>query len=155
MADMVIELLAGLGALTGVARSSPVYALVSAAHVLGIALLIGPILIVDLRLMGRLAVLNLPAIAVLRRFARLGLALVVLTGALLISAKPAEYLANQVVQAKLLVVALAMINAAAFEWRVKQLGLAAAVATGRLAGIASLCGWVIALLLGRWIAFSQ
>jgi hypothetical protein len=151
----MIGWLENLGLMAGVSRSPIAYAVVSAGHVLGIALLIGPILIADLRLMGGFSTLDLRAVTVLRRVARLGLALTLATGMLLLSARPAEYLANPVVQAKLLVVMLAILNALAFEMRARRLGLDVAMATGRLAAIVSMLGWLGALSLGRWIAFSQ
>ncbi len=151
----MIDFLVSLGLASGVARGALPYAATSAAHVLGIALLIGPILLVDLRLIGWLKGLDLPALALLRRTAALGLLLAMLAGLLLLSAKPAEYLGNKVVIAKLGLVALALLNALAFEWRVRREGVAVAVASGGLAGLASLAGWIAVLALGRWIAFSQ
>jgi hypothetical protein len=155
VARILVELLTGLGLASGVARGAVPYALASALHVFGIALLLGPILLVDLRLIGWLKGLDLAALALLRRTARIGLIVTLLAGLLLLSAKPAEYLSNRVVLAKLGLVALGVLNALAFEWRVRREGLAAAVASGGLAGLASLAGWITVLLLGRWIAFSQ
>ncbi len=91
----MIDFLVSLGLASGVARGALPYAATSAAHVLGIALLIGPILLVDLRLIGWLKGLDLPALALLRRTAALGLLLAMLAGLLLLSAKPAEYLATR------------------------------------------------------------
>jgi hypothetical protein len=155
MTEFLVGLLTALGLASGVARGAVPYALASAAHVFGIALLLGPILLVDLRLIGWLKGLDLVALALLRRAARIGLIITLVAGLLLLSAKPAEYLANRVVLAKLGLVALAILNALAFEWRVRREGLAAAVASGGLAGLASLSGWITVLLLGRWIAFSE
>ncbi len=112
-----IAWLAALGVNSGVARSAPVYALVSATHVLGIALLVGPILLADLRLAGLLRAIDAGALAVLRRTAMLGVALALTTGVLLLSAKPAEYAGNAVVWAKFAVIALALLNALRFEIR--------------------------------------
>lgn len=152
--EALIGLLAILGRASGVALSSPLYALVSGLHVLGLALLIGGILLVDLRLMG-LAALPRLAAGQLRRVAATGLALSLATGLLLLSARPGEYLANPVVWAKLLVVAAASLNAAAFSLigRLPADGERPG-AYARLAGGLSLAGWLAALGLGRWIAFT-
>lgn len=152
--EAVTGLLTALGRLSGVALSSPVYAWVSGLHVLGLALLIGGILLVDLRLMG-LNTLPQAAANPLRRVAALGLAMSLATGLLLLSARPGEYLANPVVWAKLLVVAAASLNAAAFSLigRLPADGEAPS-AFARLAGAISLGGWLAALGLGRWIAFT-
>jgi hypothetical protein len=45
----LIEAWAALGRASGITTSAVAYAAVSAAHVLGIALLVGPIVLVDLR----------------------------------------------------------------------------------------------------------
>lgn len=150
MLQPAIDALAALGLASGVQHSAPVYALVSASHVFGIALLVGPILLADLRLLGLLRGLDGPALLTLRRAARIGVVLAVSTGVLLLSAKPAEYAENRVVWIKLAVVAAAIANALLFEFR-GQRGEGAA--QGRMAPLASITLWLSALLLGRWIAF--
>jgi hypothetical protein len=151
----LVEPLTALGLASGVARSSAVYALVSASHILGVALLVGPILLVDLRLLGLLSSLDDGAIRTLRRAAMLGVVLALSAGALLLSAKPADYAANRVVWAKLAVVAAGLANALAFEWRVRRSGIDAMLAgAGRRFAAISIMAWLAALLLGRWIAFA-
>lgn len=154
MEGALIGFLAELGLASGVARSSAVYALVSAGHVLGIALLLGPILLVDLRLLGLLRALDAEAVRLLRAAARTGLALAVAMGVLLLSAKPMEYAANPVIWAKLAVVAAGIANALLFELAVWRKGLPALLhGAGRASAAASIGLWLSALLLGRWIAF--
>jgi hypothetical protein len=155
MLQAAIDALTQLGLATGIARSAAIYASVSAAHVLGIALLVGPILLVDLRLLGLLRALDAPAVEVLRRTARLGLLLTVVAGVLLLSAKPGDYARNAVVWAKLTVVSAGIVNALAFEWRARHLGLDEFLESGgRGFAALSLTFWLAALLLGRWIAFA-
>lgn len=143
----------GLG--TGVARNVVVYALVSAGHVLAIALLIGPIIAVDLKLLGGLTSLPMSALPALRHIAQLGLVLAMLTGLLLFSARPGDYADNWAVGAKLAVLTLAVANAALAEVLIRKHSLAALsrqpVAKGLAAG--SLALWATVLFLGRWIAF--
>lgn len=155
VADL-LGLLEAFGLISGVARSAPVYAAVSAGHIAGIALLAGPVLLVDLRLAGRLRALDAPALRVLRAAAALGAALTLGTGALLYTARPFEYAGNAVMQAKLLVVALALANALAFEWAARRDAPAARPghAHARAAGLISLLLWPLALVLGRWVAFT-
>ncbi len=154
MLQSVIDILTQLGLATGVARSAPAYALVSASHVLGIALLVGPILLVDLRLLGLLRALDPLSIGVLRRTARIGLTLAACTGVVLLSAKPGDYAANPVVWAKLSVVAAGVVNAVGFELKARRAGVEALIGGGgrRFAAL-SLLIWLAVLLLGRWIAF--
>ncbi|WP_051609109.1 hypothetical protein [Fodinicurvata fenggangensis] len=88
------------------------YGLVNGAHILGLALLVGAILPLDLRLAGlwrsepaeRLTRVLLPV-------AMTGLAMAVATGLLLFSVRPFEYLTNPFFPAKLALVALAVANA--------------------------------------------
>jgi hypothetical protein len=156
MVEALVGLLAGLGRVSGVTLSTPVYAAASALHVVGIALLFGPIALVDLRLAGALRVLDVAALTLLRRAAKVGAALAVLTGLLLTSARPDEYVANPTFVAKLVVVALALVHALAVEVAVRRVGLPALLnhAAARASGIASLALWLAAIGLGRWIAFT-
>lgn len=133
------------------------YGLVNGAHILGLALLVGAILPLDLRLVGlwrrepadRLARVLLPV-------AMTGLGLAVATGLLLFSVRPFEYLANPFFPAKLALVALAVANALWLRlspaWRTLR-------ENGRVlrrlavAGVVSLVLWIAALFCGRLIAF--
>jgi hypothetical protein len=149
----VLEAWTALGLHTGVTRSAHVYAATSATHVLGIALLVGPILLADLRLLGGLRTLDAAALAVLRRTARIGVALALTSGVLLASARPAEYLDNRVFLAKLLVITVGLVNAAAFELRLRRGGRMFDRPATKLAAGISLVAWLVCLALGRWIAF--
>jgi hypothetical protein len=92
--------------------SGTAYLLVNATHILGIALLIGSILPLDLRLAGAFPRTPLPAIAPLLRFmALVGLSLAVITGFVLFTANPGEYATNPAFRIKLLLLALAVLNA--------------------------------------------
>jgi hypothetical protein len=154
MVQATLEALTTLGLVSGVARSAPIYALVSASHVLGIALLVGPVLLADLRIAGLIRSLDERAVSVLRTTATCGVLLALLTGIFLFSAKPLDYAGNRIVWAKLAVVAAALINAAVFEFRARRRGLPALLdGQGRRAALLSITLWIVALLLGRWIAF--
>ncbi|WP_237217139.1 DUF2214 domain-containing protein [Falsiroseomonas oryziterrae] len=124
-----------------------VYPLVSALHVMGIALLFGPILLADLRWLGAIGPRLDEALPLLRRTAAAGLALAATTGVLLAGVRIGEYAANPAFLVKLLLVALGVGNA---------LLAARAARRGRIpAGfaLASLLCWTAAILAGRWIAF--
>ncbi|MGU9981900.1 DUF2214 domain-containing protein [Phreatobacter sp. HK31-P] len=153
--ETLTGLLDAIGRLSGVTLSTPVYGVVSVLHILGIALLIGGILLVDLRLAGLLRHLDDGAARLLRILARVGAGLAVVTGVLLLSARPGEYLANRIFLAKMVVVGLALINALAFEWLARRrTDVWPAGPYARTAGLVSLTGWLAALMLGRWIAFT-
>lgn len=137
--------------------SGTAYLLVNASHVLGIALLIGSILPLDLRLAGAFPRTPLPAIApMLRLMALTGLSLAVITGFALFTANPGEYVTNPAFRIKLLLLALAVLNAAlvtrSTAWAQVLSGASPPPAL-RLMAVLSAILWLSTLLAGRWIGF--
>ncbi len=131
-------------------QSATAYLFVNAAHVLGIGLLLGAILPLDLRLLGFFRKFPIDVLrAFLTRSAATGLALAMLTGAWLFSVKPAEYLANDAFRWKLGLLAIALANIAL---RAGRSAPPLTAATRVAAGI-SLCSWLCVLVAGRWIGF--
>lgn len=127
------------------------YPLVNAGHVLGVALLVGAILPLDLRLLGLWRSVPLAPLArVLRPVAAAGLGLAVATGLLLFSVSAREYWATGLFPAKMGLVLLGGLNALALAG--PRL-LAAPPARRRAAALASLVLWPAALLAGRWIGY--
>ena len=139
-------------------QSGTAYLFVNAAHILGIGLLIGAILPLDLHLIG---VLRNPPVAVvgplLLRVASTGLALAVLTGFWLFTVKPWEDVLNPAFLAKLGLLALAFSNialqhyGARFYSALQGESVHASVRT--LAALSALL-WVSVLVAGRWIGFA-
>ena len=131
------------------------YPLVNAAHIFGVALLVGSIVPLDLRLLGawRSSALE-PLWNVLNRTAAVGLALALVFGALLFITRATEYVASTLFATKMAVVGLAIANAlilrrrmqtASPNWQVPDhAGLAAA---------SSLVLWIGALTLGRLVGY--
>lgn len=128
------------------------YASVNALHVLGIALLVGAITALDLRLLGWRRQLALPALArLLQPVAITGLLLALTTGTLLFLADPSGYAAMPLFWIKLALVALAIANALLLNLGP---GLAhASLRRLRLAGGLSLSLWLATLAAGRFLAF--
>lgn len=153
----MVELLAASPVAALLRGSGTAYLMVNAAHILGIALLIGAILPLDLRLAGAFPRTPLPAIApFLRAMAMAGLMLALLTGLVLFTANPAEYLGNTAFRAKLLLVAAALLNASLVTrsavWARVLSGDPPTPALRALAGLSALL-WLATLLAGRWIGF--
>jgi hypothetical protein len=126
-------------------RSGTAYLLVNAAHILGVGLLVGAILPLDLRLLGLFRTVPLAVIEpFLTRAAATGLALALVTGVWLFTVKPAEYLGNEafLIKGALLVAALANI---VLRYRIAGFARAAAAF--------SLVLWLGVLVAGRWIGF--
>ncbi len=130
------------------------YAAVNALHVLGIALLIGAIVTLDLRLLGWRRQVSLGAVGrLLQPVAITGLLLAMGTGSLLFLADPGGYAGMALFRIKLTLIALAVANALLLN-----LGAGLASATPRrlrLAGMLSLLLWPAALLAGRFLAFVE
>jgi len=157
-----MEALAALGASAPASflrGSVTAYMLVNATHVLGIGLLVGAILTLDLRLLGAFAAHPLAHLGPpLRRVAMTGLALAAATGLLLFSTRPLAYAENPAFLAKMALLALAALNAlllhAGPRWRE---ALAGGTPHPRLraAAAVSLVAWPGVLVAGRWIGFLQ
>ena len=133
--------------------STYVYPLVNALHVVGIALLFGAIVPLDLRLAGwrREAGAVEPLTRLLLPVAIFGLLLAAGTGLLLFATDARTYAASWLLRAKLVLIAAALINALAltrFDWRSEAAGRRVA-----WAGVASLLLWLGAIILGRMIGY--
>lgn len=153
-------LLAAFGSLPGVGLlrdSGTAYLLVNATHILGIGLLVGAILPLDLRLLGLFPRAPLAVLGpFLSRAAGVGLATAILTGAWLFAVNASDYVGNTAFLVKLALVALALGNIALQHglggFRTAMAG-GAAPATAKLLAAVSLVIWPSVLLAGRWIAF--
>jgi hypothetical protein len=131
------------------------YAGVSSAHILGIALLVGTILPLNLRLLGLWpSIPRANLLRVLVPIAAAGFALVALTGSLLFSVRAQEYAAVGYLQAKLVLVLVGLLSALMIH---RAYGLTlegASQARLRFHALLSLGCWFGALACGRLIAFA-
>lgn len=136
--------------------SGTLYLLLNATHILGIGLLVGAILPLDLRILGLIGGPSLPVIGpFLSRAAGVGLGLAMVTGFCLWSVDASEYLVNAAFRWKLVLLMIGLANVALLH----SLGWRQVIATGRvdgttrgLAAISALV-WPGVLLAGRWIGF--
>jgi hypothetical protein len=108
----VLEAIAGWPGASWLQQSATAYLFVNAAHILGLALLLGAILPLDLRLLGLWRRYPIEVLGpFLVRCAAVGLGLALLAGAWLFSVKPDEYLANTAFRWKLVLLASALVVA--------------------------------------------
>jgi hypothetical protein len=135
------------------------YPYVEIVHITSFSILVGAIVILDLRLLGysaRLSVLGIERL--LSPFMRAGFTSASISGFLLFSAQPSLLAANPAFRLKLLLIALACLNAAAFhrgpfraikQWNrnIKTPFIVKAIA------ILSLLIWGSAIVCGRLIAY--
>jgi len=127
------------------------YPVLEVVHLLGVSLILGNLVLVDLRIFGLgtslapedLARLALPLVL-------LGAGLCALSGLLMFSTQAADLLANRVFTLKMLLLMLAAGNAVWFHLRGSLRRLDR---TARWLALNSLLLWLITLGLGRWIAY--
>jgi hypothetical protein len=160
----ITELLAWLEASSAAATirdSLYLFPLIESTHVIGLTMVFGTILIVDLRLLG---------IASTRRpFSRIAsdvmkwtwafFALTVATGLLMFITNAAVYYHNFYFRSKMAFLALAGMNMLVFEFTAARSvdrwdKEAAAPLAGRTVAAVSLVLWISIIFLGRWIGFT-
>ena len=137
--------------LPGLASHPWAYPAFEVVHIIGIALLVGNLALIELRVMGlgrALPMLPLGALAL--RLSLAGFALAAGSGLLMFSARPAELLANQAFLFKVGVLALCGVNAALFHVRG---GLRRIDTVAKLQTALSLGLWIAVIICGRWIAY--
>ena len=132
---------------------------VEIVHIAGIVMLVGAAAMFDLRLLGFSPRLPVGAMAShLLPWARAGLALVVPTGLMMFVAHAGEMAANPAFRLKLVLIAAALANAAAFHrWPFRSVSRwdvdVRAPAAARLAAAASLTLWASVIACGRLLAY--
>lgn len=127
-------------------------------HFFGLSLLLGGLIIIDLRLMGYFRSLNLEATHNLVSLVISGFGLNLITGALFFFGDPMRYSINIGFQIKMGLVILAGLNTLFYFWKIKPL-LANWSANSdtpipaKVIGLISLLTWTGVLVLGRLIPY--
>lgn len=161
MLSEALAALQGLDPVLALRRSVWVYPFVNAGHIIGIALLFGAIVPMDLRLMGVWRDAPLRAVAgITVPVAVVGLLLAITTGALLFSVRAVEYARIELLQVKLLLIAGAVANALLLRrtsaWRAFAEGdLAGTSPRLQAAGALSLGLWLSVIVCGRLIGYLE
>jgi len=140
----------------------PAMQVVEATHVLAAVVVLGTVLIVDLRLLGltdssrgftRISRETLPLTWV-------AFAIAVVTGSLMFTTSAETYFANPAFRLKALALLAAGLNMALFQLTTGR-GIAAwdlgspTPRAARIAGLLSILLWASVVLLGRWIGFTK
>jgi Family of unknown function (DUF6644) len=142
--------------------SSWFFATFDVIHTLGIVLVAGTIMFVDLRLLG-LILRSEPVAAVIRRivpWTLRGFALMFFTGASLFTSEPVKMYHSPAFRIKLVLLTLAGMNALLFHLTVYRRApgwdpQAPAPFQARLAGLLSLALWISIIAAGRAIAYGS
>ena len=159
--DSILESIQGSALAEWMRDTNPAMQIVESTHVLAAVLVLGTVLIADLRLMG----LTDPQ----RAFTRIGretlpltwaaFAVAVVTGSLMFTTSAHIYFGNDAFQLKAIALLAAGLNMLLFQVLTAP-GIAAWDAgqpprAARVAGIVSLLLWAAVVLLGRWIGFTK
>ena len=127
------------------------YPALEVVHITGIALLLGNLVLLELRVFGFGAELPTRALARLSLGVALsGFTLAAASGLLMFASQPAELLANRAFTLKMLLLLIAVCNAAWFHAR-NSLDRLDRVARAQM--LASTVVWLTIVACGRWIAY--
>ena len=127
------------------------YPALEVMHICGISLLLGNLVLLELRVFGRGAMLDVKALASLSLgIAAVGFCMAAASGLLMFASQAAELLTNRAFTFKMILLTLAGCNAAWFHGRAsleKLDGLA------RWQLVMSTLIWLAVVICGRWIAY--
>ncbi len=135
----------------GIELSSWGYPVLEIVHILGIAMLLGNLVLLELRVFGRGK--NLPVADLARLslgLAAVGFSLAALSGVLMFGTRPAELLSNRAFTLKMVLLFTAACNAGWFHGRqsLEKLDF-----TARALMVVSTVIWIAVVACGRWIAY--
>lgn len=127
------------------------YPMLEVVHIIGVALILGNMVLLELRVFGWASELPVEPLARLSLgLAGLGFGLAAVTGLLMFGTQPAELLANRVFTIKMALIMLAGCNAGWFHAR-RSLQLQDT--TARMSLLLSSVIWILVITCGRWIAY--
>ena len=127
------------------------YPMLEVVHLIGVALIVGNLVLFELRVFGWGSALPIEPLAQLSLgLVGLGFGLAVVTGLLMFGTQPGELLANRVFTVKIALIMLAGCNAGWFHAR-RSLQLQDI--TARVSMLLSLVIWILVITCGRWIAY--
>jgi len=161
MLDSALQFVENTPIATAIREGESLFPWIECVHVLALTLVIGSIAIVDLRLIGwrsrERSVLETTAEALPVTWGAFALALV--TGGLMFSSNAPAYAHNGYFQAKMLLIALAGVNMAAYHLFVARDSAswhtaASTPLKARIVGGLSLLLWIGVVACGRWIGFT-
>jgi hypothetical protein len=120
-------------------------------HLIGVALILGNLVLLEMRVFGWASTLPIEPLARLSLgLVGVGFGLAVVTGLLMFGTQPGELLANRVFTAKMALIMLAGCNAGWFHAR-RSLQLQDT--TARVSMLLSMVIWILVITCGRWIAY--
>ncbi len=157
----LIASLESSGIATGIRNSLYLFPLIESVHVIGLTMVFGTIVIIDLRLLG-VASTARPFTAVASdvfKWTWAGFAVAVVTGALMFVTNASTYYQSGYFLAKMALLALSGLNMLMFELTARRSVHAwdrdnSAPTSGRAIAAVSLIIWIGVIVMGRWIGFT-
>lgn len=128
----------------------------STVHFIGLSILVGSVLVIDLRALGVIKRVPPAAVASLTKVAIFGLLLNICSGVVMFSSRPEAHWLEWPFRYKMLVIVIAILNALWFTWvgQVKWSSFASEAGTPlaiKASAVLSLLAWLVVILLGRSI----
>ncbi|MDL0433610.1 hypothetical protein QPM17_20915 [Marinobacter sp. TBZ242] len=160
MIEQALVSVENLAFVSALRNSTFMYPLVNAGHILGVSMLVGGIVPLDLRLLGFWR--NYPVMVfvdVLRITSAIGLGLAVFCGALLFATAAVDYAASPLFQAKIVLVLFGILNALILgrvfkQGDIRSLPMEAPMPVAMRAGaFLSLAVWISVLVIGRLLGY--
>ena len=161
MIDAFLQSVEATGLATRIRDSLFLFPLLEAMHVVGLALVLGTIAVVDLRMLG-VASTHRPfqrVISEVEKWTWAAFALSAVTGALMFTTNARVYYHNFYFRTKMLLLVLSGLNMFVFKWtdgrKIREWENApSAPGVGRAAAVASLVLWISIIFMGRLIGFT-
>jgi hypothetical protein len=146
---------------TGIRASLYLFPLIESVHVIGLTMVFGTIVIIDLRLLGLASTqrpFSIVALDVLK-WTWLAFAVTVTTGVLMFITNAGAYVPNVYFRAKMALLVVSGLNMLAFQLTARRSIAswdreASAPAAGRAVAALSLVLWIGVIFLGRWVGFT-
>jgi hypothetical protein len=156
--DAIIAWITSTGLSAWVSSTPWVWPAGEILHFIGLSLLLGAILIADLRLAGFFKSISIATTHKLIPWAIAGFALNALTGVLFVFGDPQRYFVHTGFWIKMLLIAVAGLNALMFYWKVSPVMHSWApeqepIAIAKTIAFVSIGTWFAVLLLGRLIPY--
>lgn len=127
------------------------YPMLEVVHLIGVALILGNLVLLELRVFGWASALPIEPLARLSLgLVGLGFGLAAITGLLMFGTQAGELLANRVFTTKMVLIMLAGCNAGWFHAR---RSLQRQDTTARVSLFLSSLIWILVITCGRWIAY--
>jgi len=157
----LIASLEASGLATTIRNSLFLFPLIESVHVIGLTMVFGTIVIIDLRLLG-IASTRRPFTAIASdvfKWTWMAFAVTATTGALMFITNASTYYQSAYFRAKMALLALSGLNMLVFELTARRSihawdRKASAPASGRAVAVLSLVIWIGVIVLGRWIGFT-